>query len=764
MGTKVDQMSEKKRGKNKPKSKKKAEDVVDGTAMDDMSDKKRGKNKLKSKKQEAEEHEEQLKRLKETQAEFFEYMKEHDEDLLKFDAAEFEDDADVEAETDLEDTEKQAVDETSVVKKVNEQKTITAAMVDSWCKLIREDAKLGAVRSILRAYRTACHYGDDTGDDPSAKFSVMSSAVFNKIMIFVLSEMDGILRKLLRLPATGGMKDTIMELTNTRPWKNYNHLVKSYLGNSLHVLNQMTDQGMISFTLRRLKHSSVFLSAFPSLLRKYIKVALHFWGTGSSSISVVSLLFLRDLCIRLGTDCVDDCIKGMYKAYVLNCQFVNAVKLQHISFLGNCFIELLGTDISASYQHAFVFIRQLSMILREALNTKTKEAFRKVYQWKFIHCLELWTGAVCSYSSQSELRPVAYPLAQIISGVARLVPTARYIPLRLRCVSMLNRIAASTGTFIPVSMLLMDMLDMKELNRPPTGGVGKGVDLRTLLKVSKPAVKTRAFQEACVYSVVEELVEHLTQWSYSVAFFELSSIPTLRLRSFYKSTKAERFRKEMKQLISQIEANSEFVNKKRASVGFQPNEPAAASFLEDEKKAGESPLSQYAMIIRQRAKQRNESLVESDVIVGEDSAVFGKNAPSSDEEEDEADRNEKGAAAFSSSWLPGSDSKEKEAEEEEEKTKKKKRKRKSQAEKKQVEEGAGEDDVVEDFVFSSDEEVDLFDIEGDKDDDDDVDVDEDAADEIAEPETKISKKTKGTYKTWHKNYKKTKNKKKARVA
>lgn len=239
--------------------------------------------------------------------------------------------------------------------------------------------------------------------------------------------MDGILRKLLRLPATGGMKDTIMELKNTRPWKNYNHLVKSYLGNSLRVLNQMTDPGMISFTLRRLKHSSVFLSAFPSLLGKYIKVALYFWGTGSSAISVVSLLFLRDLCIRLGSDCVDDCIKGMYKAYVLNCQFVNAVKLQHISFLGNCFIELLGTDISASYQHAFVFIGQLAMILREALNTKTKEAFRKVYQWKFIHCLEFWTGAVCAYSSKSELRPLAYPLAQIISGVARLVPTARYI-------------------------------------------------------------------------------------------------------------------------------------------------------------------------------------------------------------------------------------------------------------------------------------------------------------------------------------------------
>lgn len=100
-----------------------------------------------------------------------------------------------------------------------------------------------------------------------------------------------------------------------------------------------------------------------------------------------------------------------------------------------------------------------------------------------MNCLELWTGAISSYGSEADFRPVVYPLAQIIYGVARLVPTARYFPLRLRCVRMLNRIAASTGTFTPVSMLLLDMLEMKELNRPATGGVGKALDLRTILKV-----------------------------------------------------------------------------------------------------------------------------------------------------------------------------------------------------------------------------------------------------------------------------------------
>ena len=152
---------------------------------------------------------------------------------------------------------------------------ITTAMVDSWCNSIRENGNFSAIRSLMRAFKTACHYGDDGGDDSSTKFSIMSSSVFNKIMLFVLSEMDTILRKLLKIPNSGGKKETIVNLMTSKQWKNYNHFVKSYLGNALHVLNQMTDTEMISFTLRRLKYSSIFLAAFPSLLRKYVKVCVE---------------------------------------------------------------------------------------------------------------------------------------------------------------------------------------------------------------------------------------------------------------------------------------------------------------------------------------------------------------------------------------------------------------------------------------------------------------------------------------------------------
>ncbi|KAI8526294.1 hypothetical protein RHMOL_Rhmol13G0297300 [Rhododendron molle] len=655
--------------------------------------------------QKAREHVQELQRLAEKDPEFFQFLKEHDKELLEFNDEDVDEDVETEIddemqkdkETDGHDIERQA----STAEKEDKQykKVITSAMVDSWCDAVRENMKLGAVRSLMKAFHTACHYGDDGGDESSTKLSIMSSSVFNKILLFVLSEMDGILRALLKLPTFGGKKETVTDLLSTKQWKNCSHLVKSYLGNALHVLNQMTDTEMISFTIRRLRYSSMFLAAFPSLLRRYIKVVIHFWGTGGGALPVVSFLFIRDICIRLGSDCLDECFRGIYKAYVLSCQFVNATKLQHIQFLGNCVTELFGVDLPAAYQHAFVFIRQLAMILRDALTMKTKEAFRKVYEWKYMNCLELWTGAICAYSSEADFQPLAYPLTQIISGVARLVPTARYFPLRLRCARMLNRIAASSGTFIPVSQLLLDMLEMKELNRP-TEGVGNAVDLRTILKVSKATLKTRAFQEACVFSVVEELAEHLAQWSYSVAFFELSFLPALRLRNFCKSAKVERFRREMRELIRQIEANAEFTNKKRISVSFLPNDPAAASFLEDEKKLGISPLSQHVATLHQRAQQRNDSLMESSVLVGAKASVFGSKISENDDDDDDEITKEEGVAVFSSSsWLPGSDSKNKNPKVEENKKKKKRRKE-------SPEEAAFDEDVVEDLIISSDEDED----------------------------------------------------------
>ncbi|PUZ38456.1 hypothetical protein GQ55_9G197900 [Panicum hallii var. hallii] len=693
--------------------------------------------------EEDEQHVAELKRLSEKDPEFYKYLEENDKGLLEFDDNEIKD----AQETGISDNE-EPVPKEELKQSV---KPITMEMVDSWCAGVQNE-KIGSIRSILQAFRRACHYGEDQGDNSAPKFSVMSGSVLDKVMHFVLKHMDRVLRQLLGAPSFGGKKETISELMLSKPWKRHGNLMRIYLANALNMITEMTDEQMIAFTIHRARASAVFLAAFPSLLRKYVKALLHTWARGRGAMPLVSFMFLRDLCIQLGSDCLDTCLKGIYKAYLVNCKLSKSIsgsKLQHIQFLGNCVRELYSLDPQNAYQHAFVFIRQLAVILRGALTEKgpksakdkkqkevskstkkqMEKSYQKVYDWQYIFCLELWTSVVCGCSSEEEFRPLAYPLTQIIHGVACLVPSARYFPVRLRCVKMLNCIAEATGTFIPVSSLLLDMLEMKELRGRPDGGVGKAVNMFSVKQVDKKTVKTRAFQEACIYSVVDELAKHLAHWSYSIAFFEMSFIPLVRLRSFCKTIKADRFRKEMKDLIHQIEANVEFVKSKRAGIAFSPNDPAVESFLQTEKEERCSPLSKYVATLHQRAQDRMDALDETSVIVGAESSTFSRRLTEAQKQQDEQDDDE-ATIAFSKNWL---------TEEKKPKTSKEKKKKRPR----EHDGVATEEDRVEDLVLSSDDEKD-----GNQESDEDVSVpvEDDSDDDFVDPDSEYKKQKKAKLK------------------
>lgn len=83
-------------------------------------------------------------------------------------------------------------------------------------------------------------------------------------------------------------------------------------------------------------------------------------------------MFIREMALRLGSDYLEVCLKGMYKEYVANSRFVNPTSLPRIHFMASCVVELYGIDSAAAYQNAFIFIRQLAIVLRNALTMKTK--------------------------------------------------------------------------------------------------------------------------------------------------------------------------------------------------------------------------------------------------------------------------------------------------------------------------------------------------------------------------------------------------------
>lgn len=64
----------------------------------------------------------------------------------------------------------------------------------------------------------------------------------------------------------------------------------------------------------------------------------------------------------------------MYLAFARNCKFTTAKTLPQVRFMKNCLVELLAVDPPTSYQHAFVYIRQLAIHLRTALTSGKKDA------------------------------------------------------------------------------------------------------------------------------------------------------------------------------------------------------------------------------------------------------------------------------------------------------------------------------------------------------------------------------------------------------
>ena len=79
-----------------------------------------------------------------------------------------------------------------------------------------------------------------------------------------------------------------------------------------------------------------------------------------------------------------------------------------------------------------------------------------VYNWQFVYCLKLWGLVLCEVSDSS-LRPLLYPLVQIVIGTIQLQLSVRYHPLRLHLVRVLLQLADKTGTFIPVAPYLLEV-------------------------------------------------------------------------------------------------------------------------------------------------------------------------------------------------------------------------------------------------------------------------------------------------------------------
>nr|DAD32614.1 TPA_asm: hypothetical protein HUJ06_011465 [Nelumbo nucifera] len=492
---------------------------------------------------------------------------------------------------------------------LNESKVLASSTIDSWCEFVLKQNRVHALPSLLNGYRAACHYGTDV-----TCRKIEKSETFCKILMFMLCEADNIFRRQLGI-SNSNCKDTILPMMNSSKWKTMKPLIKSYLRSTVFLLNQVTDSGLLSFTITRLRASIVFFTAFPPLLQRLVKVAVQLWATGGGTVSSSAFFVMHDLACLCSSDFLDPCLVKAYKAFIAHCKFVEPANMKHMQFLGDSFVDLCSVDILKSYSKALLFIQELAKILQHGLTTKKKEVLKKICSWQYINCINLWVKFLSKNIKDHDLQPLLYLIIQIISGVAYLFPGPRYLLLRFKCIQMLNELSISSGVFIPITSLALGALEYCGSGRAGARPE-KAFDFSFVLKVPKQWLKSQCFQGECVLSAIKLLSMHLSQWSCHISFPELATITLIFLKKFHEKATSEVIRHRVKHLIDQVQRNVEYVQKKRDEVAFSPkDEESVESFLEFEKCSRNDPFTQYYTRTQQKSISQNISMKEKTSMV-----------------------------------------------------------------------------------------------------------------------------------------------------
>jgi len=327
-------------------------------------------------------------------------------------------------------------------------------------------------------------------------FTISSSTVFDRLMTGCLSNLPDVFAHHLlgtsEFDALIEPGDLSKKMMSSKSLKSVKPSLYRFFKSLLLILQQVTETNLLTFILSSVERSIPFLLPFGRLAKKFLKALVHLWASSdTASVQLAAFLRLRQMAITMPFPFIEHCLKSLYLSFARTSKFVSESRQDSLAFMSNCVVELYGLDMASSYQHAFIYIRQLALHLRTAYIKKTTEALQKVYSWQYLNCLRVWARVIAAYPAQEQLRELLFPLVQLTMGLLRLVPAAKYYPLLFHGVSLLQQLAAETQTFIPCASLLVSVLENPALHRKPKLTTKAVPSLHLMIKLNKELLDPR---------------------------------------------------------------------------------------------------------------------------------------------------------------------------------------------------------------------------------------------------------------------------------
>ncbi|KAK9466321.1 Noc2p family-domain-containing protein [Lipomyces arxii] len=542
---------------------------------------------------------------------FTEFLEKEDQDLLNESEEELEDE---DILSDVSDDEQGEEEEEEKEK----DSSLSRAQVAKWKTALVEENSIKTLNRVAVAFRAAVNVGKDT--EKKYKYTITDPEVYNDVVMLTLTQFPVVLDH--HVPVLTGDNGRRTISTASKKFQQLVPVLKSLSSSLLALLADLSEPKTTTAVLTACEKLVPYFATFRRFIKSFIKTVVDIWSQSSHEPTRLSAwVVVRSIAESGDAGMLELCMKTSYAGMIKNARQTTVHTMPLINFMKNSAASLYGLNSGVAYQTAFDYIRQLAIHLRNSVVHKTKDSYKAVYNWQYIHSLDFWRRVLSLHAAaeSSPLRPLIYPFVQVTLGAMRLIPAPQYFPLRFTLFHTLLGLARDTDVYIPLLPDITEMLTSTAVTKPGKPSTLHPFDFDHNIRANTAYLGTKIYQTGVCDKIVECVLEFYGLYAKHIAFPELVVPCVITLKRYARgrdkpSTKQKqnvRFFKQLLELVDRLELNSKYIQDKRKNVEFGPANTAMVREFMKEIEWESTPLGQYLAVQRQVRDERMRVLRQS---------------------------------------------------------------------------------------------------------------------------------------------------------